>query len=289
MGKLGKKGIEIEKFIDLYNQGLNISQIAEEFGCSRSNVSQCLRRKGIVLTRDYSKTRRSRLNRYTIDEDYFEFIDTEGKAYFLGLMYSDGSVAKNQFYIKLKDEDVIQQFKQELKTEAPIRRIETYQDAYILEVSCQKLCNHLIHQGCVPNKTRVIQVPQLREDLYRHFIRGFFDGDGCLKLNDKIYHCSFDLTSASLPFLEQLRPLITAKAKTNGGIQKETNYNVWHLRYGGHQVVQIMDWLYENSHFYMKRKYDKYQILKQYQVRGKSGELLGSPEVGNQQPSLGSA
>jgi hypothetical protein len=204
-------------------------------------------------------------------------------------MYSDGSVAKNKFYLKLKDEDVVQQFKQELKTEAPIRRIETPRDAYILQVSCQRLCNHLINQGCVPNKTRVIQVPKLREDLYRHFIRGFFDGDGCLQLQDKIYRCRFDLTSASLQFLEQLRPIITAKAKTNGSLQKETKYDVWHLNYSGHQVVQIMDWLYKDSHFYLKRKHDKYLILKQYQVRGKSGELLGSPEVGNQQPSLGSA
>lgn len=289
MGKLGKKGIKIERILDLYNQGIPPVQIAEQLGCCTVNITRRLKKSGISFVRDYSSIRRSRAGRYSIDEDYFETIDTEGKAYFLGLMYSDGSVTKNQFYLKLKDEDVIQQFKQELKTEAPIRRIETPWDAYILQVSCQRLCNHLIKQGCVPNKTRVIQVPELREDLYRHFIRGFFDGDGCLQLQDKIYRCRFDLTSASLQFLEQLRPIITAKAKTNGSLQKETKYDVWHLNYSGHQVVQIMDWLYKDSHFYLKRKHDKYLILKQYQVRGKSGELLGSPEVGNQQPSLGSA
>ena len=285
MGKLGKKGIKLEEILELYNQGLPPVQIAEHFGCCTVNITRRLKKSGIPFVRDYSTVRRSRLGRYNINEDYFENINTEGKAYFLGLMYSDGSVSKNQFYIKLKDEDVIQQFKQELKTEAPIRRIEFPWSAYILEVSCQKLCNHLIKQGCVPNKTRVIQVPKLREDLYRHFIRGFFDGDGCLQLQDKIYHCRFDLTSASLQFLEQIRPIITAKAITNGGLNKESKYDVWHLSYSGHQVIQIMNWLYEDSHFYMKRKYDKYQILKQYQVRGKSGELLGNPEVGNQQPS----
>ena len=288
MGKLGKKGIKIERILELYSQGMPPIQIAEELGCTHSNIGHILSRRGIKHKRDYSTVRRSRVGRYKIDEDYFENIDTEGKAYFLGLMYSDGSVSKNQFYLKLKDEDVVQQFKKELQTEAPIRRIEKPWDAYILEVSCQKLCNHLCNQGCVPNKTRVIQVPNLRKDLYRHFIRGFFDGDGCLQLNEKIYHCIFNLTSASLQFLEQLRPIITAKAKTNGGIQKEKKYDVWHLHYGGHQVVQIMDWLYEDSHFYLKRKYDKYLILKQYQVRGKLGELLGSPEVGNQQPSTSS-
>lgn len=260
----GKKGINLSEIVELYEKGLPPVQIAEQLNCCTANVTRRLKKAGIPFIREYSKTRRSREGRYKIDDDYFENIDTEGKAYFLGLMYSDGSVMEHQFYLKLKDEDVIQQFKQELKAEAPIRRIETPWDAYILSISCKKLCQHLINQGCVPNKTRVIQVPKLREDLYRHFIRGFFDGDGCLQLQDKIYHCRFDLTSASLKFLEQLRPTITAKAITNGSLQKETNYDVWHLNYSGHQVVQILDWLYEDSHFYLKRKYNKYLLLKQY-------------------------
>lgn len=264
MGKLGKKGIQKEKILELYNKGLNITEIAEELGCDRTNIHHRLKRLGIKYNRDYSKTRRTRVNRLAVDEDYFEFIDTEAKAYFLGIMYSDGSVTKNYLYLKLKDEDVVQLFKQELKTEAPIKRIEKPWEAYLLQISCQKLCQHLINQGCVPNKTRVIQVPKLREDLYRHFIRGFFDGDGCLYLHDKIYCCRLNLTSASKQFLEQVRPIITAKAITNGGLNKEKQYDVWHLSYSGRQVVQILDWLYKDSHFYMKRKHDKYLILKQY-------------------------
>lgn len=264
MSKLGKKGIKIERILELYNKGLNTSEIAEELGCCHSNISKRLKKSGIIIKRDYSKMRRNRIGRLAVDEDFFENIDNEAKAYFLGLMYSDGSVVSNQFYIKLKDEDVLQQFKKELKTEAPIRRIEKPFSAYVLAISCKKLCQHLINQGCVPNKTRVIQVPKLRNDLYRHFIRGFFDGDGCLQLQDKIYHCRFDLTSASIIFLEQIRPIITAKALTNGSLNKETNYDVWHLSYSGHQTIKILDWLYEDSHFYLKRKYDKYLLLKQY-------------------------
>lgn len=289
MGKLGKKGIKIEKVLELFYNGLNISQIAEEVGCDRTNISHRLHKEGIIIFRDYAKTRRSRLNRHSVDTEYFDIIDSEAKAYFLGLMYSDGSVNKEQFYIKLKDEDIIQKFREELKSSASIRRIESPFSAYILTISSKQLCNQLIKWGCVPNKTRVIQVPKLREDLYRHFIRGFFDGDGCLHLDDKIYHCKFDITCASLQFLEQLRPIITKHAKTNGHLGKETKYEVWHLNYGGHQVKDILDWLYKDSHFYLQRKYNKYQILKMYQVRLKQDELLESPEVDNQQPSYRSA
>lgn len=260
----GKKGISLSKIVELYKEGLPPVQIAEQLGCCLENITRRLKKAGIPFVRDYSTVRYNRTNRYKVDENYFETIDTEGKAYFLGLMYSDGSVMKRGFYLKLKDEDIIQQFKTELQAEEPIRRIETPWDAYIFQIYSQKLSQHLINHGCVPNKTKVIQVPKLREDLYRHFIRGFFDGDGCLQLQDKIYHCRFDLTSASLKFLEQLRPIITAKAITNGSLQKETKYDVWHLKYSGHQVVQILDWLYEDSHFYLKRKYFKYLLLKQY-------------------------
>lgn len=264
MGKLGKKGIDIEQVLELFRQGMPLVQISEKFGCTRSNIGHILRRRGITYHRDYSTTRYSRNGRYKINGDFFETIDTEAKAYFLGVMYSDGSVSTHQFYLKMKDEDVIQQFKQVLQAETPIRRIENPFSAYIFEVSCKKLCNDLAMQGCVPNKTRVIQMPKLRDDLYRHFIRGFFDGDGCVHLDDKIYHCQFDITCASLKFLEELRPIITANAITNGGINKEKNYDVWHLRYSGHQVIKILDWLYEDSNFYLKRKHDKYLILKQY-------------------------
>ena len=65
-------------------------------------------------------------------------------------------------------------------------------------------------------------------------------------------------------FLEDIRPIITAHAKTNGYLGKETKYDVWHLNYSGHQVVQILDWLYKDSNYYLIRKYNKYQILKSY-------------------------
>lgn len=257
-----KKGIKLEKIIELYNQGFPPVQIAEILNCCTSNITRRLKKGGINFTRDYSVRRMpSRLNRHKIDETFFDYIDTEAKAYFLGLMFSDGSVARNQFYIKLKDEDILLKFKDELKCDYSILIREFPCKSYTLQISSKTLCDALIKLGCVPNKTRVIQLPELRKDLYRHFIRGFFDGDGCLQLQDKKYHCRFDLTSASKIFLEQVRPLISAHAKTNGHLGKESKYEVWHLNYSGHQVQDILDWLYDDSNFYLQRKYTKYKLL----------------------------
>lgn len=261
-----KKGIILESIVELYNQNLTPVEIAEKLGCSCSNIGRRLKKAGINYKRDYSKGRLpSRINRHKINEKFFETIDSESKAYFLGLMYSDGSVSRNTFYLKLKDEDILLKFRDTLECDYPVRKISYGgYDAYILEVHSQTSCNNLIKHGCFINKTKIIRLPKLREDLYKHFIRGFFDGDGCLQLQDKIYHCRFDLTSASKEFLEEVRPIITAHAKTNGYLGKETKYDVWHLNYSGHQVVQILDWLYKDSKYYLIRKYNKYQILKSY-------------------------
>ena len=265
---MNTKVINLESILDLYNQGIQPIEIGELLGYSKSTISKYLKNAGIKHKRDYSKHRRNRIGRHLVDEDFFEYIDTEAKAYFLGLMYSDGSVSNNKFYLKLKDEDVIIKFKEALKCDYPIRKTcYNGYNAYTLEVSSKKSCNHLIKWGCVPNKTKIIQVPNINKDLYRHFIRGFFDGDGCLQLQDKIYHCRFDLTSASKMFLEQVRPIISLHSLSNGYLGKETKYDVFHLNYSGHQVEMILDWLYKDSKFYLKRKYDKYQILKSMSSR----------------------
>lgn len=259
---MSTKNIKLEEIISLFKEGKNTSEIGELLGCSQSNISGRLRRAGFNTKRDYSKTRFHGHRTHSVDDHYFDIIDTEGKAYFLGLMYADGSVTKTQFYLKLKDEDILHKFKSELKCTYPIRTIESPWKAYILQVSSITLCRNLIKWGCIPNKTSVIRLPNISNELIRHFIRGFFDGDGCLQLNDKIYHCRFDLASASLEFLKDVRPIITANSLTNGSLNKEAKYEVWHLNYSGHQVVKILNWLYKDTHFFLKRKYDKYQILK---------------------------
>ena len=259
-----KGNIDLESIINLYSKGLNTSEIAEKFKCTHANISKRLHKAGYHNLRDYSKRRLpSRINRHIVDLEFFKNIDNQDKAYFLGLMFSDGSVNSkgNQFYLKLKDEDVILKFKEVLKCDYPVIYREVPNKSYTIEVSSKKMCSDLINLGCIPNKTKVLKFPSLREDLIRHFIRGYFDGDGCLQLQNKIYHCRFDIACASKQFLESMRPYITAIAVTNGGLNKESKYNVWHLSYSGNQVIQILDWLYKDANYYMQRKYVKYQLL----------------------------
>lgn len=252
-----KKNIKLEDIISLYKIYGNTSIVADKLGCGVANVCNRLNKSGITTTKDSSKRRPSTREKLKVDEYFFKNIDTEAKAYFLGLMYADGSVSKNSFYLKLKDEDILQKFKTALKAENDIKLIGNY---YILSIHRQSMCKDLINNGCLPNKTRLIRFPELHKDLLRHFIRGFYDGDGSLILNINKYHNCLNFTSGSLEFLVQLQEVLKNVSITNGGISKETTHEVWHLRYGGKQVHIILNWLYQDSNLYIQRKYNKFLL-----------------------------
>ena len=258
--KIMKKGIDINYIISLYKEGKNSAEISEIVGCCPINITRRLKKVGIKFKRDYSKVRHCRDNRTPIDINFFKTIDTEEKAYFLGIMFSDGSVGRNQFYLKLKDEDVVIKFKNSLKCSYPIKHNESPYSNYILEISCQEMCNDLIKLGCVPNKTKIIQFPNIPKELNRHFIRGFMDGDGCIRVGETVGKCIFDIACASYQFVQQLRDILTPFT-SHIGISKETKYDVWHLRCAGKQVKTLLDWLYQDSTVYMQRKYFKYQLI----------------------------
>ena len=256
-----KLGIKIDDILKMYESGKTPAEIAEYFNCCLPNITRRLKKAGVPFQRNYFKDRRVRTNRHKVDTTFFKEIDTEEKAYFLGIMMADGSIGTNktQFYLKLKDEDVVVKFKEALKCDYSIKHHDNPY-SYILQVSCQELIEDLIKWGCTPNKTYTLQLPKIKEDLMHHFIRGFMDGDGCIRVGKTRSTDYFDIVSASKIFIEQLKEVLLPHTN-HIGISKETKYNVWHLRCGGKQVKPLLDWIYKDSTIYMQRKFFKYQLL----------------------------
>lgn len=257
-----KKGIDISEIVSLYQLGYTSVQIAEKFNCGISNITRRLKKAGVSVIRDYSKGRYCRIGRYSLNEDYFNEINIPEKAYFLGLMFSDGSVTDSGIYLKMKDEDILLKFKNALQAEQPVKKIYYGgYEAYIIQLYSKRLAASLSSFGCTKNKTRTIRFPNIPKEFYSHFIRGFFDGDGCLILNKELGKTQFNITSASKQFLEELNPIISKVSGTKGGISKETKYEVWHLRFCGKAVQTIMNWLYQDATVYLQRKYRKYLMI----------------------------
>ena len=120
----------------------------------------------------------------------FETIDTEEKAYWLGFLYADGSVGSTDNRIELglaeKDLKQIEKFKNFIGIPNKISyRATSKSYRYTFKsIPCK---TDLIKQGCVPKKSLILKFPtkeQVPQDLIKHFIRGFFDGDGCISISE---------------------------------------------------------------------------------------------------------
>lgn len=142
---------------------------------------------------------------YSVNENFFECIDTEEKAYVLGFLYADGCN-----YVSKTGQKSIQftQLEQDLNILDKIRNILecTYpyytevqktngKVKYILKIFSKKLSDDVYNLGVVYHKSLILKFPDndiVPENLMCHFIRGYFDGDGCIWSGKPKLVTSFD-------------------------------------------------------------------------------------------------
>lgn len=214
---------------------------------------------------------------FIVNDSYFDKIDSFDKAYFLGLLYADGSNNLNCFSISLKNEDsyILEIFKQYLEYEGKVRKskFDTWGkdvkvDRSTLAVYSKSLCQALVVHGCIPNKTNYLCFPQISNELIPHFMRGYFDGDGCITSNKKSNYSFFVI--GTLEFLIQYQAyLIEFCGLKLSKLRKHRNElnNIYILNYGGNlQINSIYNFMYKNcKDCYLIRKKLKFEKCKSIQ------------------------
>jgi|AntAceMinimDraft_18_1070375.scaffolds.fasta_scaffold22457_2 hypothetical protein len=208
---------------------------------------------------------------YFYDEDYFKNINSEEKGYFLGFLYADGYVNDIGYnnYVELTlsiiDEYILEKFLKLIKSNRKIYKINNKYSRII--INSKKIVNDLKKYGCVNNKTHNLKFPNnINEKYFKHIIRGYFDGDGCVWLTNNTYHLQF---TGNIDFLYGIENYLLK----NLNIKKKDHYspcnrnrknNIRALKYGGNQIVtKIFNLLYKDSTIYLKRKYEKFLIAKE--------------------------
>lgn len=257
---------EIE-YIRANYQKLSVKKMAEELNRTPNAVKLKAERIGC------------KKSPYNCAYDYFNIIDTEDKAYWLGFIYADGYVSINKetnsgyVGIELQASDV-EHLKKFNKSISGNYQIKFYDKECNLSNNLNKhrmckiriysidMVNDLINHGATSDKTYTMTLPSLNEELMPHFIRGFFDGDGCLYVskNGRI-RCHFD--SVSTIFLEQLRKYFYDNdinsylyvSKHNEGMYKD----LYRLEIAGTEYTKkFLQYIYQNCEIYLDRKYEKY-------------------------------
>lgn len=193
-------------------------------------------------------------------------IDNQEKAYLLGLFYADGNIGVNQtqcrLELKLEDRELIFH----LQRLFPFFYIHYDRGTKIELGNYQKaLKEDLMMNGCLPRKSfenkENIHIPNIDKSLIRHFIRGYFDGDGgCTlsysgnKTQKRVY-----IYSVSIQFLEEIKieledSDIVSEISVTNDVGKLTIITTSYSSFYGY--------LYSNSVIFMIRKKDKFdQIL----------------------------
>jgi len=122
---------------------------------------------------------------YKVNENYFEKIDTPEKAYVLGFFYADGY--NNQKigvleFVQIKERlDILEQIREQLLCNYNIK--EYTSGKYTLNICSKKMSSDIANAGAVQNKSDLLEFPSeqiISKELIPHFIRGYFDGDGCI-------------------------------------------------------------------------------------------------------------
>lgn len=276
--KLHKRGVltqnDKELIVKEYKNGKTCVDIYEEhfktYFASSSMIERVIRGAGI--------SRGKYVKPVVLNEDYFEKIDNERKAYWLGMLLADGSIIKksdNSYRIKLElkveDKYIIEEFTKDIESDLKVRDYKyEYKDRKakhnaMLSVASTKMAHDLSRYGIVPKKTlKNNSIPNIPDEYLHHFIRGYFDGDGGITLikpkdqnihRAKISFCADKKLSSELENLLLNKLNITSKTID----MKKYGHNILSVRFGKNEdIKRFYNYIYKDATIYLKRKKEKF-------------------------------
>lgn len=254
-----------------------VNNIEELKGKRPSVIYGILKRLGVELRRKITITDEQKLSRrkYNVNDDYFENIDTDEKAYWLGFMYADGWVITNQDKLGITiaevDREHLVKFKKAVQSESEIKTYVQKSgyangEKYVrILITSKKMKADLVAHGVTEKKTDIITFPKhLDKNLYSSFIRGYYDGDGCLtyggtQVNGKK---KFNIKIVGTDdMLININKIFDTKVKLIKRHPERDTNNYTITICGNVQVRRIMDYMYKDCTVCLDRKYEKYLEL----------------------------
>lgn len=258
-----------EKLKNDYNS-LSQKDLKTKYSISHKYLQRILKSFGIENV--YRMMDRPR--KYSQDDCFFDEINTEEKAYFLGFLLADGYVSakKENWMLALRviDLDVVEKLKKALKSTFNIQTMysDKRKTCYEIRISSKYMVDSLKKLNLIQNKTKRVTISELiPQELWHHVIRGYFDGDGCIyvkKNRENYVTCS--ISSCSLEILKQIESFLKNE-KVLTFPEKKYIYKYDNKNYGTivvnsrKETNNFLKFLYKNSSVYMDRKYLKAKLV----------------------------
>lgn len=235
--------LRYEEFKRLCEHGLSQREIAVEMGMSVKTIRSYAKALGLVPRSDRRQPK--------LDVSFFDVIDTEEKAYILGFVAADGYIGSNARVLTIrlhkKDTDILERIRSALRCENAIHY--DGKKFVTLNLSSLELVTALAKYGIVRAKSHVLPFPEIPQNLYRHFMRGFCDGDG------HVGERQVAIVVGSFGFAASLESYLERKFGRPMSFRNYPNYRVLVL---SRKDLDIVQWMYEDCSIFLKRKHDAY-------------------------------
>src|SRR3989338_1486091 len=203
--------------------------------------------------------------RLKVNENYFKKWSAN-MSYVLGFILADGCIIKGtykgysdslKFGVQLKDRDVLEKIKYELKSKHKLSVTKT-KNAVSFSISSQKIVDDLKNLGIIYRKSLKEIVPTVPTKYVKDFIRGVVDGDGSIQLDKRNYPAlSVAGGGKTLRFIQDH---FFSKFKLYFGLYKGTYSKnaqkyLYGINYRTNSAKTLINYLYTNSKLYLNRKY----------------------------------
>lgn len=249
---------------------MRYADIANKLGCTERQVRGWINNHCTKKNRDYK-------------DSYFDVIDTPAKAYFLGFIYADGWITYRTvncmnvghefaMQLQIRDRYILERLNSELgdahivtDSEKTIticnNKNESHTEFSILRVYSARIVRALIANGISSNKTYSKIYPTVDGELFSHFLRGYFDGDGCVSANSR-GKAQVHFTAFGVSFLEYIQRVLSERYGIRSSIYacNERKHRLMLFRHD--DVRAFCDLIYRDSaNLRLERKYNKFVNL----------------------------
>lgn len=210
-----------------------------------------------------------------LKECFFEGIDCEPKAYFLGLLIADGNIfidnksgrqASISITLDSNDEYLLDTFKKLLNANTSISH--DGRGCSQIAVRSNKMAQDLEEYGVVPRKSFETYLPNIDDSLMPHLLRGILDGDGSIKSNQTnirgryahaISYCG------THQLMQDIADWCIVHDINNPIVYDYRNRCLSELKLQSiDSMYKFGEMIYDNATIYMKRKKNTYDKFKQH-------------------------
>ena len=240
--------------LEQYNNGKSTKKIGYELGRNPVSIQRFLKSLGIKNLKENGYSRRTQ--KYILDLQNFD--NEEFSDYWAGFIAADGCIyngkGQKRLIINLSNKD--KHHLEKFTVGYPVT--ETKRQSCVIDIPSNKLCELLESKYNITGKKSLTLKYPINLTNHSHFIRGYFDGDGCIYVYDNYGLRGRVFIYGTYDFLLEVQKRIPCESK----IKKYSNSSIYELSVSKKaEVNKFFNFIYNNSSIYLKRKKEKFLSL----------------------------